>query len=256
MTGVQTCALPISNVDKNPFADKQTYILGIKFLGYDAQGNLITGNGKQFDTYYDIKLKDFQFKLDGRTVVYNITAAGAAISEGMGLKNGRILTDTSAVGSTVEEMIDSLVDNLNKAQEDLVKAEGCKIPNEYEVVYIGPDADRIKLSSVVNTDADSDKTKFPALTAVQTDDVTVKSSFIGPDRNKRQLAFKGGASTSILDALQSIVKQSDYIQKSIKNLYANVPEPDRDTNDYETADVDSRQVLKWINVSKIGRAHV
>ena len=65
----------LPNVDKNPFADKQTYILGIKFLGYDAQGNLITGNGKQFDTYYDIKLKDFQFKLDGRTVVYNITAA-------------------------------------------------------------------------------------------------------------------------------------------------------------------------------------
>lgn len=239
----------LPNVDKNPFADRQTYILGIKFLGYDAQGNIITGPGKNFETFYDIKINEMKFKLDGRAVVYSITGCGCAIMEGMGLKNGRILTDTSAVGGTVGEMIDNLVENLNKYQENQVKNDSIQIANEYEVVYIGPDADIIKESSVVNMAADADKTKYPALTAVTTDKVTAKDSFVSPDKNKRQLAFKGAGSTSILDAIQSIVKQSDYVQQSIINLYANVPEPDPDTDDYETADTNSKRVLKWINVS-------
>lgn len=239
----------LPNVDKNPFADRQTYILGIKFLGYDAQGNIITGPGKNFETFYDIQITGIKFKLDGRAVVYSVTGCGVAISQGMGLKNGRILTDTSAVGGTVGEMIDSLVENLNKYQQNQVENDSIGIANEYEVVYVGPDADLIKYSSVVNMAADADKTKYPALTAVTTDKITAKDSFTSPDKTKRQLAFKGAGSTSILDAIQSIVKQSDYIQKSIINLYANVPEPDQDTDEYETADVDSKRVLKWINVS-------
>jgi hypothetical protein len=124
------------------------------------------------------------------------------------------------------------------------------IANKYNVKYIGTDKDTIKLSSVANTVADSDKTKYPVLNVATTDQINAKSGIDSKvDGNQRQLVFKGTAATSIVQALQTVVLQSDYIQKAIKNLYTNEPESDRKTDDYETADSNGNKILKWINVS-------
>lgn len=247
----------------SPFADRQTYVLGVRFFGYDANGNLVNGlnqvagntmqgasaNGN-FETFYDVQLTEMTFKLDGKAVVYNITAVSKATQEGLGTKSGRILKDTTAVGDTVGTTIESLLEGINKAQQELLEQGGLEIPNKYKVVYIGADADVIRYSSTANPIADSDKTKYPALTAITADKITAADEIKAtPKGNQRELSFKGGGSTSIHQALQSIVTQSDYIQQAIKNLYTNESEPDRKTNDYKTANYNSNRVLKWINIS-------
>ena len=73
-------------------ASKQFFILGLRFQGYDINGNALTGketlygdpldpqgtdNGI-FEQFYDILLTKISFKLDGKAVVYNIEAAATA----------------------------------------------------------------------------------------------------------------------------------------------------------------------------------
>lgn len=253
----------LPNAELNTYADRQSYVLGIKFLGYDSRGNIVSGleqssgitidsatssNGS-FETYYDIKINEIKFKLDGRAVTYQCTAVSYATQAAYGIVNGRVLTDTSAIGSTVENTIDDLVKNLNKAQSDLALNKGCEIPNKYKVVYIGPDADLLRYASTANPVVDSDKTKYPALTAVTTSDIDVSDSIkAGPKGNERQMTFKGGGATSIVQAMQLIITQSDYIQNAIKNLYKN-QEYETDKNDYDTANQDTQKNIKWFNVS-------
>lgn len=244
------------------FADKAIYVLGIRFLGYDAQGNLASNleqvagttmettsssNGS-FETYYDIKLSNIQFKLDGKAVTYNIDAIPIPNQEGYGLKHGRILSDTSAVGSTVETTIQSLIDNLNKEQENIKKQRGSKIATKYKVVYVGPDADLLKLASTANNITNDDKKLYPALTGVETPNIDVSDSIkASPDGNQRQMVFKGsGGATSIVQAIQLIVTQSDYITNAIKNLYPNTTNQ-KDAN--KDVDSESQKSIKWFNVS-------
>lgn len=256
---LQSYVKSLPGAETSPFADRQFYIIGIRFFGYDAAGNLINGLGQvsgntlqgqsangNFETFYDVNITEISFKLDGRAVTYNITAVPVSTQEGLGVKSGRIIKDVTAVGDTVENTINSLIEGINKSQEDL----NVDIPNRYKVIYIGEDADIIKNSSTANPVVDADKTKYPALNAVTTDTISesdaIKSTVKG---NQRQISFKGGGSTSIHQALQTIVTQSDYIQQAIKNLYTNNSEPDRDTDEYETADYVSNRTLKWINIS-------
>jgi len=282
----------LPNVKDHVFADRSHYVIGIRFLGYDSQGNVISnlstldntrvtqsGGTGSFEKFFDIKITEISFKIDGRATVYNVKAAPLNEQEGYGIKNGRLLTDTTIVGGTVGEMVNSLVDRLNKNWTDLLSNNGCEIANKYNVKFLGPDADTIRLSSVANNIADSDKTKFPSFitalnsnptpptptaprttgdfarqergqTSTTTNQINERTAITSRvDNNQRQLNFKGTGATSIVQALRTIVLQSDYIQRAIKNLYTNEPEPDRDTDDYETADENSNKTLKWINVS-------
>ena len=62
--------------------------------------------------------------------------------------------------------------------------------------------------------------------------------------------FKGAGATSILDAITSIVKQSDYIQTSLKSLYKNDSlSSDEQESPNDTATTDTNKKLKWINVA-------
>ena len=249
-------------------ANRQTYVLGIKFLGYDASGNIVSGQSRlngntiqsatsdsasgSFESFYDIQMSEMTFKLDGKAVTYNIKAAPMGDIQAKGLNNGRLQQDASVIGSTVDEMLQDLVYNLNLAQENQQIEGTYEIANQYEIVYIGPDAETIKSSSVVNSKVDSDKQKYPMQLIQPDKEVTTKDAIKArADGTKRQLVFKGGGATSIIQAIQTVVTQSDYIQLAIKDLFTNDtnPNPTPNTKEYDTADADSNKILKWINVS-------
>lgn len=255
----------LPNMSKMPFANRQFFILGVRFLGYDENGNVVSGLERlsrttqisptansatgSFETFYDIVISDMKFRLDGRTTVYNITAATVPTQTGMGLQHGRLPADTTITASDVNGALQDLVTQLNTKQQDFKKAKGCEIPNQYEIVYIGDDSELIKSSSIVNSASDSDKSKYPALDSFPTNkEITTRDALEAtPNGNKRNVTFKG--STSILQAIQLLVGQSDYIQNAIKGLYKSDTSPDPATDDYQTVETDSKRILKWINVS-------
>jgi hypothetical protein len=67
-----------------------------------------------------------------------------------------------------------LFGKLNKDQQDLV-GNGVTIPRQYEVVFIGPDADSIKNASL-KSQADLDKRKIPTTTATNASESNQKTA--------------------------------------------------------------------------------
>ena len=126
---------------KNP--SRQFFILGVQFLGYDKDGNLVdsknvpsaegdpTANAYGlFQRYYDIFLTKVNFRIDGRTVVYSIEAVNVAQSP-FGTKRGIVTTSLTVIGNTVSDALmgsevvgAGLTKNNSKPQEDRVAQGG------------------------------------------------------------------------------------------------------------------------------------
>jgi hypothetical protein len=98
-------------------ASKQFFVLGIQFLGYDKDGNVVdsknvpsaegdpTANAYGlFQRYYDILLTKVNFKIDGRNVVYSVEAANVSTSP-FGTKRGVITSSLTVIGNTVYDAL-------------------------------------------------------------------------------------------------------------------------------------------------------
>jgi len=96
---------------KNP--SKQFFVLGIQFLGYDVNGNLINSKdipGAEGDTtansfglyqrFYDIYITKLNWKIDGRNVVYSVEAANLANAP-FKTKRGLVPHSLTTIGKTV-----------------------------------------------------------------------------------------------------------------------------------------------------------
>jgi hypothetical protein len=93
---------------------RQFFILGIRFLGYDKDGNIIdpskltSADGSPaapgaglFERYYDILISDMKFKITGNPVVYNITATCPVQAIGFGSKFSTVISDIPVTADTV-----------------------------------------------------------------------------------------------------------------------------------------------------------
>jgi len=241
------------NIKESVNASRQFFILGIKFLGYDAAGVPITQSNllgdetdPTFQRFYDILLTDIKFKIDGKTVVYNIKAAPNAITAAAGQKRGVIDKGANQLsGNTAGDILNKLMAKVTKDQEDDVKANKREFANTYSIEFFG-DADQIAASTIVSS-ADLDKIKWPMGTP--TDKTTVNDSLAikaQPNSKERIMAFN--RDTPILQAITSVIKQSDYLVNGLKTVYSTDTEPDPKTNSQSAEKIDSKKRLKWFSV--------
>jgi hypothetical protein len=243
------------NYKNSTNASRQFFILGIKFLGYDAAGNLITQSplineqDPTFQRYYDINLTNVGFKLDGRNTTYNIKAASLPISSALGQKRGVIDKGaTQLVGNTVQQILNQLMNKLTKDQADDVTAKKREFSNSYSIRFLG-DADSIAQSSIVSP-ADLSKIKWSM--ALPKDKTTVNDSLsikAQPNSNERTVAFN--RDTPIIQAITSVITQSDYLVNGLKSVYTNAEQPSNKTNSQDSEKIDSNKRLKWFNVAPV-----
>lgn len=242
---------------ENP--SKQFFLLGIKFQGYDKDGNVVTGNSPggsgSFEHFYDILLTSIKFKLDGKATTYTITAATTAPQTAYGTKRGRLLNDLTAVASTVEEAlvgdgpgIQGIFTQINQQQVDMKNAGSIEIPNKYSVKFVGDKVSAIRNASVVTQYSDPDKTKWPLAPVKDTNQVNEKVSVTSsPDNTKKNILFKND--TPIQQVIQLLISQSDYIENALKVLYTTAAEPDESSDSPEDVKPRSNKTLSWYNVS-------
>jgi hypothetical protein len=236
-----------ANIKELSNSSRQHFIIGIKFLGYDDAGNVINSNDPEdtFERYYDIFLTKIDFKIDGRTITYNIEAAPAPVMIAMGQKRGVIDKGASALqGATVGELLNNLCKKLNDDQLKQVPNVR-EFANTYKVVFVG-DAVQIEKSSVVST-ADISKAKWPMPTPKNKSEVNAGLQ-IGsqPNNNKRQFSFN--RDTPIVQAIQQIINQSDYLIKGLQSVYTAAAQPNKQGN---RDPIDSNQRARWFNISTI-----
>lgn len=245
-------------------ASKQFFILGIRFQGYDINGNALTGketlygdpldpqgtdNGI-FEQFYDIILTKISFKLDGRAVTYSIQAAATAPQAAFGLKRGVIKSPKTLTGNTVEDVLagpNGLFAALTKEQEESVKKKEIKIPNTYSVEFIGDAKDRIAKATMV-TEADVQKSTWAgsgAQSTTQSNDATAIKATPNPTKREIKLATGG----TILQYVSQIIGQSSYLINALKAVYKATTQPDPKSKAPQEIQNQDPAVVSWFNIS-------
>ncbi len=242
---------------------RQFFILGIRFFGYDINGKLITdvpsyggdaidpnqtSNGV-FERFYDIIISAIKFKIDGKVVVYDISAKTTPPQTAFGAKRGILNSASSLNANTVEEALSGsagLLTRLNNEQQRLVDAGVIKEKNEFKLKFIG-DAAIIANSTIVSP-ADLDKYRWAPGSAKTSNEVNDASARVAtPNPNSRTITFASG--TPILMAVQQIITQSSYLEDALKIIYNTNLQPDPKKNDQSERKTNEDVRVRWYNLS-------
>lgn len=241
---------------------RQFFILGIKFTGYDSQGNVVSGASSKnidpnanddngvFQQYYDIVLTSVKFKLTGKIVTYNINAAFLPNKEAFGTKRGLVDTGATIEASNVYDAIigdKGLIKRLNDEQQRLLDAGSIGIADKFDVVFLSDMEARLKAASIVSP-ADLDKYKWGgsgAKTTSESNDATANKA--PPNNNVRNVVIQG--TTPIIQAITQIVSQSSYLEDALKVVYTSNLEPNTEKKTENEIKKDSKNIVSWFNIS-------
>jgi hypothetical protein len=244
MSRLKAAALSIVTKSDLPGHDKakhhlqQLYMIGIKFYGYDANGNLVTDDTSNqlipnnssstdkfadngvFARYFPINLTEVQFKLDGKTTVYNFKAINVSVNTGNGVKQNQVKTKQSLSGKTVEELLstgdNSLEKLLNKIQADLLTSEDIGVKNVFKIEFKNKEKSKIKDSILAFGDS-ADRNKSPVSGSTKVADSSKvndkNAQKAKPDNSSR--TFEIPAGTPITQVIERVIAQSSYITDAL-----------------------------------------
>jgi hypothetical protein len=264
----QSSAILTKNPKPNLF--QQHYVIGIRFYGYDEAGNILTGKEfsalergqttdnetaltddyASFERFFPILVSKATYKLDGRTVVYNIEALAMPLQAGFSIKRGQLSKPTTIVAETVGEALQnenksstirSLMEILNDQQEEEKKANLRTEVNKYSIEW-NP-TENIK-NQKINSDSDNTTRATTTASVPTTTQGTVKtetkSQTIPPGKQLIPLP----AGISILTAIDNIISKSEYISKALTA---------KNTENIETETGENPAVteLKWFTINPV-----
>ena len=257
---------------------RQFFILGMKFIGYDANGNLAKGkevlmedgqaidqnaSGEDgaglFETFYDINITGIKFSIDGDATNYACTGVALAPNRAFGTKAGRLKSYYTLSGSTVEEMYtgpEGLFTKLNEYEKKQCEGDAAtqEFPNEYKIQFDGEEGDKelIKNASMLgNIVAGADKATWstPASAPKVAGGQKATGVLSSPDNGKINIAFK--QDDPILLTFDTIIKSSSYMLNALQVLYKNKASPDLETGEAEQADGSSQSRVGWYHVTPV-----
>jgi len=244
-------------------ATKAFFILGVRFQGYDSEGKEISASttynqdnrditgdsGGVFERFFDIKIKSFKFKLDGKMTVYNIMAAPIAPQTAFGVKFGRLDRGGRYQGSTVDAVLHNLIDQLNQYQQNRVNSETPDgiIPNVYNKIrYLGDAEVQIGGASIVSI-ADLNKSTWPMSLAKNVNQVNEGVSVKAvPNSNSRTITFANDV--SIMQAIGSIISQSSYLEDALNLVIKSTTQPVPANKGGPNVPDPKPDAIKWYNL--------
>jgi hypothetical protein len=271
--------IPDSEINKkgaNYNSLRQFFVLGIRFQGYDKDGNIadsskyfnnstkIVNSDGVFETLYPIMITELKFKLNGTATTYHIKAKIAPVQAAMTTARATVDNNIEIKADTVENALTfeagggrggmvSLFGTLNFNEEKAAKARKDKdgnpgIPNVYKVRYIGDTA--LFRSANFNSPADTDKKKQSMSSASkqsQVNDHTAVKTVSDPII--RKITIDRGTST--LQAINNIVKKSSYLEDALRLVNNSVESPSTETSSPESTVTPgaTSNTLRWYNVT-------
>ena len=238
------------------------YFLMISFYGYDKNGKLISGddypqadikradNQAVFERGWPIVFTSFKFKLDYKTVVYNIECRLVNELVGKGIKRGMVLNNTTVSGETVSDALNGptgLFALLNKDQAAHLAKGEIEAKTEYSAAF---EENSFISEARLVTDADYTKEKSLLAFVEGYADSNVRTEWLNAsgnvDKKKREITIP--ANTPILQAIDLIIFQSTYIRDGMLAVQKEQYEPviAGDSNDIKEV---PHRALAWWNVT-------
>ena len=261
---------------KNPGLEngsRQFFILGMKFLGYDTNGNLAKGNEvlmedgqvidqnatggggtHLFETYYDITITEIKFRIDGNATSYACSGVASAPSRAFNTKGGRLTGTYTISGSTLEEMYNGdsgLFTQLNNYEQSLVNGETKtqEYANKYVIEFIGDDPEVLRDASMLNP-GDLDKSKWGGLPVNPNAPESDKQGALSNSSNsKRKISFD--IDFPVLQTFDILIKTSSYMLNALQVLYQNKVSPNLETGKPKQTPGSNMQKLGWYHVTPV-----
>lgn len=257
----------IADANKNVNILNLQYAIGIRFYGYDKNGDVVTAaKYKELNPNYDVSpidefglferiiaicISDFNFKLDGKGVTcYNVTAKNVHQNVGLGVFHGKGNQNVEISAGTVGDALTQYCKFLNEEQikntqsRDTEKAKIRK-PNLYQVEFDSK-ASEIRdssfitekllreFSSVKELEGGDDKIE-------QKSDSTVNASQkTAPNPKKRRFTVPEGQ--SIVQTIEQMIAVSNFPTKMVDLLKSN-------EHDKGTAEVKEPKPMMWFSIT-------
>jgi len=256
----------VKNFNKQSNPTRHFFILGLRFQGYDEAGQVLTkktfpqdnfnsDSGGVFERFFDIEIRSFKFKLDGKVTVYNIESVVIGPGTAMGVKRGRIDSGATVQGETVDQALqgkDGLLTKLNKQLKERADADPNKVsvPSEYKLVYVGPGTKELIGDSPIVNITNLVKNTWPMGEGIQdirgvNENASVR---LLPNSNQRNITWKNGV--SIMQAVQDIITQSDYMLDALTAIIPNQEEPNPKPNsESKKRGTKTPGIFRWYNLS-------
>jgi hypothetical protein len=225
---------------------RQNFILGIRFHGYDVNGVAVSSTDL-FEQFIDIQITEMKFKLDGRMVVYNIKALNKPIQSGFNISKGTSKFPQSVTAGTVKEAVEKYLQQVNKSEKDLAEKGGRK-PTKYTVNWL--DGTDIVYNSVLTskTEKPNGNRANPANNVDKTADSNPANEKANQNTNTTKIDLKIANDQPMVQAINDIVKQSQFMENQVTVLYPNKPDPDDKKKDQDPITPDSKsKSISWIS---------
>jgi hypothetical protein len=222
------------DLSSRPNLYQQCYMIGIRFYGYDENGEIMESSKIQdstqvlndkfavYERIFPIIGTKVHFKLDGKATVYNWEAVILPLQTAFGTKFGRITESASLEGTTVSDVVgqgedttkSSLMGWLNSHQETLLNEKKINKKTKYSVSWDFEnkffDAKAIKNSLIIDDDDFARETS--AMAPVKTvQDSNVKVSEKATSSNQRSKIISVNSGLSIPQVIDNIIVKSQYV---------------------------------------------
>jgi hypothetical protein len=250
---------------ENP--SRQFFIIGVKFLGYDSTGNIVSGEtefedlgpldpnasgNSIFQMYYDITIASSKFTIDGGATTYKMTGVALAPGKAFGTKRGRLFATKTVCGATFDDAMQGkrgLFTQLNKFERWKVTKGLQKHPNKFEIEYIGDGVESIKDARLI-LPTDTDKSKWCSGDEENTSDANdAESAKTVPDDAQRKIIFN--ADTTYIEVFDEVLKGSSYMYDALKIIYDSRATPDLATGDQPSLNPNSAKKVGWYKVTPV-----
>lgn len=249
---------------------RQTFILGIRFIGYDQYGNVMkpdhsmestttsgqsnytsldptSTNGSLFEHFLDVTITECKFRIDGKMVTYNMKGIAKAQQDAFKISKGINKQVTTITASTVGDAVDQFMTKLNDVQNSYASGSPRSIPSVYKVVW-GPDTEDIWSASIVST-TDLDKIKFP-FPASTTADSNASKEVQTQAANPTATTIQQVNDKPIIQVITDIVKQSKFMESQLNILYNSSLQANPDTKSFDVQKAPEQNTpLSWINIT-------
>lgn len=224
------------DISTRPNLYQQHYMVGVKFYGYDQNGQLIPidkiGNqhralNDQYGVYerlFPLIVGKVNWKIDGRATTYSFEAVLQHLQVAFGVKRGTIINQANFEGATVGEVLGqketnnnkSLIGWLNAKQVDLKNNKNITIEQWYDIDW---SSDKEFASKIFNspmiTDSDYSKETSAMTNANTVQEVNVKEAEKSNSINTKTKSINIAAGTSIVNAIDQIIVKSQYISGTL-----------------------------------------
>lgn len=227
---------------KKPQLFQHSYIMAIRFYGYDENGRLLKNSDRNdsrislasktrdpysfYERFFPITITKSTYRINGKMITYNMEASAAQYPSALGTIRGFVTKQSDIIAGTVKEALEgnnvakstsgqrSLLQILNENEDDLVNNGSKTKKNVYSIEWA--DAN-IKNSELV-TDAEYNLAYAPMSSATRTSQSNIKISISAEKYNTQVKAIKIAPGTPIISIIDNIIAKSQYVTRTLLSV--------------------------------------